>query len=204
VSRPVRVQPDAGAIVAGLVPRDEALWVVGQYLLGHTNDLLRVRGGATSYGHEYGCSSTDAGLWVEHHHTKGVTIYRSYTREPRTDQEKREAAALANVRGDDGDVVVYDRETLWTAKWGPIVKLVAPHLTDDRAPLVVELLAAAQARYDHVAAEQPAWLRDMTEEQATEREANLQQWFAIEDRCYTAAAAIWDAARPRVVQEALW
>jgi hypothetical protein len=192
---PVQVRrADVAAILDGTLNRDQALWQLGRELLGHTNHMLDIRNGETAHGHELGCRSAgdDTSLW--HHHTKGVWIGRVVRRAPRTPEEQRVAEALVE-HGDPPEIP--DTEVVWRTRWTPIVALVKPILADASDPrwahLVAEVIDAAHERRTEVESWPPPWLSS---------KPRGQRWWAIERRCYAAAAAVWDAARPD--QETLW
>lgn len=186
-----------GAIVRGDITGAEAYWQLGRYHLSHTNDMLAIRAG-DKVGPEYAGGSTDTnGLWSEIDR-KGIRFETSEWREPRTDAEQK----LALVNTASGAPQILDRTIAWKCAWGPLVELVKPILSDDTNPLTIECLDAQKARRDHTATQPAPWSIDTPDE----RSARFNAWSRIEDRCYAAAAAVWNAVRPNPepVQPTLW
>ena len=162
-----------------------------------------IRSGATGYGPEAGARSTDSDLWLWYHHSKGVRIEQMTWRAPTTPDEERIADVL--TREGDTDRLIPSSEVIWRTRWAPIVALVRPHLADPDSPLVAEIIDAARVRRSEVESWPPNWAPSSDPRNAPEeREARSERWSEIERRCRAAAAAVWEAVRPRVEQETLW
>jgi hypothetical protein len=192
---------DVAAIAAGALAPDEALWQLGRDLLCHTSHMIEIARGSKAYGNELGWRSTSTdGMYLGHHHTRGVWIERILWRPPTTEREE----VIAKINAGPGErALIADQAIVWKSRWGPIVAPLRPVLADQREPLVVEVIAAARDRRAEVASWPPSWSPSTDPRNAPEvREARTQRWFEIEDRCRSAAAAVWDAARPG--QGTLW